>query len=115
MKYNLSRRQESFLYPYSYKIFYFLSLLRWVVLVYLFFLDWRIGLVCLVIVYILTIIIPEQDDYKNLQRAKRALERKLRDSDEKEKEVLRDLQWLVNDTIFQIDKEDKSDDKSICP
>lgn len=56
------------LLPKSYTIMYWISLIRWVVVIALFYYNWIAAIICVVGGYILSIILPEQDDYKNIQK-----------------------------------------------
>ena len=56
----------SVLVPTSYSTINLISMSRWVALVALFFYNWIAGLVCLVIEFVLPMILPEEDDHKNI-------------------------------------------------
>lgn len=62
----LSMESLRLITPSSYLIINTFSTLRWVVLIALFFYNWIAAIVCLAIEFILPIILPEEDDYKNI-------------------------------------------------
>lgn len=78
------------LVPTSYSTINFISMLRWVVLIALFFYNWIAGLVCIAIEFILPIVLPEEDDYKNISVMREVLKRKggLKDLDDMLKEIM---------------------------
>jgi hypothetical protein len=78
------------LVPTSYSTINLISMLRWVVLIVLFFYNWIAGLVCIAIEFILPIVLPEEDDYKNISVMREYLKRKggLKDFDDMLKEIM---------------------------
>ena len=64
------------LYPFSYIWTYYLSHLRWVVLIALFFYNWIVGIVCVVAEYFIPIILPEEDDYENMKKMRKEIKKK---------------------------------------
>ncbi len=72
----LSKKSLSILVPTSYSTINMVSMLRWVVLVALFFYNWIAGLVCLAIEIILPIVLPEEDDFKNIGIMREELKKK---------------------------------------
>lgn len=67
---DISMNQLSYAYPESYLVIYWLSGLRWVVLIAMFFVNWIVAIICLIANFVLPLILPEQDDYSNLMRAR---------------------------------------------
>ena len=49
------------------------NILKWSILIALFFYSWKIALICLIVPFLLYIILPEQDDYKNLLKMRKYL------------------------------------------
>jgi len=78
------------LVPASYSTIHLISMLRWVVLIASFFYNWIAGLVCLAIEFILPIVLPEEDDYKNIGIMRDELKKKggLQDLDDILKEIM---------------------------
>ena len=66
----------SVLVPISYSFFGLLSKLRWVAIIALFFYNWIAALICLAIEFIVPIILPEQDDYKNMEKMRNEIKGK---------------------------------------
>lgn len=62
--------------PTSYATINLISMLRWVVVIILFFYNWIAAIVCLVIEFILPIVLPEEDDYKNISIMRKELKKK---------------------------------------
>lgn len=62
------------LVPMSYSFLGLLSKLRWVAIIALFFYNWIAAVVCLAIEFIVPIILPEQDDYKNMEKMRKNIE-----------------------------------------
>lgn len=62
------------LLPMSYSFLGLLSKLRWVAIIALFFYNWIAAVVCLAIEFIVPIILPEQDDYKNMEKMRKNIE-----------------------------------------
>lgn len=62
------------LVPMSYSFPGLLSKLRWVAIIALFFYNWIAAVVCLAIEFIVPIILPEQDDYKNMEKMRKNIE-----------------------------------------
>ena len=86
----LSMKSLGILVPTSYSTINLISMLRWVVLIVLFFYNWIAGLVCIAIEFILPIVLPEEDDYKNISVMREYLKRKggLKDFDDMLKEIM---------------------------
>ena len=63
-------------YPTSYMLMVYLSFLRWGIIIVLFFLNWIVAIGCLILNFLLPIILPEQDDYKNILTAREILRHK---------------------------------------
>ena len=80
----------SVLVPTSYSTIKLISMLRWVALIALFFYNWIAGLICLAIEFILPVVLPEEDDYKNISVMRKELKRKggLQDLDNILKEII---------------------------
>lgn len=66
----------SYLVPTSYSIINIVSMIRWVAVIALFFYNWIAGLICLAIEFVLPIVLPEEDDYKNMKKMREELKRK---------------------------------------
>jgi hypothetical protein len=66
----------SYLVPKFYFTINHVSKLRWVALIALFFYNWIAGVICLVVEFVLPIILPEEDDYKNITKMREELKRK---------------------------------------
>lgn len=86
----LSMNSLSVLVPTSYSTIKLISMLRWVALIALFFYNWIAGLICLAIEFILPVVLPEEDDYKNISVMRKELKRKggLQDLDNILKEII---------------------------
>ena len=76
LKTGLSMNDLSITYPSSYTIMLLISFLRWGVIIALFFSNWILAVVCIVINFILPAILPEQDDYKNILMARKVINKK---------------------------------------
>ena len=68
IKYNISQNFLIILYPKSYLVIYKISKFRWLFLIVIFIFNWIVGICCLVLIWLLPIILPEQDDYSNLKK-----------------------------------------------
>ena len=68
LKSGVPMNELSALVPMSYSFLGLLSKLRWVAIIALFFYNWIAAVVCLAIEFIVPIILPEQDDYKNMEK-----------------------------------------------
>ena len=66
----------SHLVPSSYSIINMVSMIRWIALIVLFFYNWIAGILCLAVEFVLPIILPEEDDYKNIGIMREELKRK---------------------------------------
>ena len=53
-----------------------IAMLRWAVVIALFFYNWIAALVCLDVEFILPIVLPEEDDYKNIGIMREELKKK---------------------------------------
>ena len=71
-----SMKSLSILVPTSYSTINMISMLRWAIVIALFFYNWIAALVCLAIEFILPIILPEEDDYKNIGLMREELKKK---------------------------------------
>jgi hypothetical protein len=67
---------EKFLLPDWYSWLYFISFLRFIPLIWLFIMNWKIAVVAFIIISLLKIFIPT-DDYGNIQKIKRYFEKKI--------------------------------------
>lgn len=65
-----------FLMPVYLQNLNLLSMLRWAVVAALFFYNWIAALVCLAVEFILPIVLPEEDDYKNIGVMRKELKKK---------------------------------------
>lgn len=74
IKENIPQENLSCLYPKSYLVIYKISKLRWISVGALFYFNWIAALICIFIGFILPMILPEQDDYKNFEIARIALD-----------------------------------------
>ena len=72
----LSMKSLSILVPTTYSTINMISMLRWVIVIALFFYNWITALVCLVTEFILPIVLPEEDDYKNIGIMREELKKK---------------------------------------
>lgn len=63
----------NYMVPTSYHTINFISKLRWAALIALFFFNWIAGLVCLAIEFIVPNVLPEEDDYKNMEVMRKEL------------------------------------------
>lgn len=70
LKSGIPMNELAALVPMSYSFLGLLSKLRWVAIIALFFYNWIAAVVCLAIEFIVPIILPEQDDYKNMEKMK---------------------------------------------
>ena len=43
-----------------------LNIFKWAVVIALFFFNWIVAIICVIVGFILPMILPEQDDYKNM-------------------------------------------------
>ena len=59
--------------PTYYSVINLISMLRWIVLIILFFYNWIAGVICLVIEFVLPQILPEEDDYKNMWKMRKQI------------------------------------------
>ena len=86
----LSMKSLGILMPVYLQNLNLVSMLRWVVIIALFFYNWITALVCLVIEFILPTVLPEEDDYKNIGIMREELKRKggLADLDNILKEIM---------------------------
>jgi len=86
----LSMKSLGILVPASYSTIHLISMLRWVIVIALFFYNWIAALVCLAIEFILPIVLPEEDDYKNIGIMRDELKKKggLQDLDDILKEIM---------------------------
>ena len=86
----LSMKSLGILVPASYSTISIISMLRWVIVIALFFYNWIAALVCLAIEFILPIVLPEEDDYKNIGIMRDELKKKggLQDLDDILKEIM---------------------------
>ena len=74
LKFSLEKSSLTFFYPKSYKIMLYVSYLKWVVIIIMCVKGmWWWALGCVVLGFLLTSLLPEQDDYKNLLKAREAL------------------------------------------
>ena len=80
----------SILVPTFYSTINIISMLRWTIVIALFFYNWIAALVCLAIEFILPIVLPEEDDYKNIGIMRDELKKKggLQDLDDILKEIM---------------------------
>lgn len=67
LKYGIPQNNLDFLYPQKYKTLHWVSAIRWVILVVVFFLNWKLALGLLVSGAVITMACPEQDDYVNMK------------------------------------------------
>ena len=67
MKTGIKQELLSNLYPKSYLIQYNISKIRWLILIALIFINWIYATVLFVINSIIYIVVPEQDDIKNMK------------------------------------------------
>ena len=74
LKSGIPMNELAALVPMSYSFLGLLSKLRWVAIIALFFYNWIAAVVCLAIEFIVPIILPEQDDYKNMEKMKKNIE-----------------------------------------
>jgi len=95
IKYNIPQKSLVVLYPESYLKMYSVSKIRWVLLVAIFIINWIAGLFCLFSEWLLPIIVPSQNDYKNLKRSLHVLaEKDIRDFDKLRMVIGRELSKL---------------------
>lgn len=64
------------LMPVYLQNFNLVAMLRWVVVIVLFFYNWIAALICLALEFILPIVLPEEDDYKNIGKMREELKKK---------------------------------------
>ena len=90
----ISMNSLGILVPTSYSTMHVISMLRWVALIALFFYNLIAGLICLAIEFILPIVLPEEDDYKNISVMREELKRKggFKDLDDMLKEIMGKMQ-----------------------
>ena len=74
LKSGIPMNELAALVPMSYSFLGLLSKLRWVAIIALFFYNWIAAVVCLAIEFIVPIILPEQDDYKNMEKMRKNIE-----------------------------------------
>ena len=74
LKSGVPMNELSALVPMSYSFLGLLSKLRWVAIIALFFYNWIAAVVYLAIEFIVPIILPEQDDYKNMEKMRKNIE-----------------------------------------
>lgn len=72
----MSMKSLGLLMPVYLQNLHLISMLRWLVVIALFFYNWIAALACLAIEFILPIILPEEDDYKNIGIIREELKRK---------------------------------------
>ena len=99
MKTSIPQKAFDAAYPPSYLPMYFFSLLRYDLAVALFFIDWKIAIICLVADYLLKILYPEQSDYKNLQKAQNVIARKKENASGEELVMLSSIDDLLKKII----------------
>jgi hypothetical protein len=67
---------EKVLLPDWYFWLYFISFLRFIPLIWLFIINWKIGVILFLVISLLKLLIPV-DDYGNIQKIKRHLEKRI--------------------------------------
>lgn len=70
------RDVEKLLYPQSYFILYYISFLRFIPLIWLIIIDWKLAIFVIIIYYSIQMIIPV-NDYKNIQKIKKYYKKQL--------------------------------------
>ena len=72
----LMKLEKEFL-PYWYFWLYFISFLRFIPLIWLLIINWKIAIIVFIVIEFLKLVIPT-DDYGNIQKIKRHLEKRIR-------------------------------------
>ena len=96
LKTGVPQRELNAAYPASYITMYRISILRFVVIAALFFVNWKVALIIVVVNFLLPAILPEQDDYKNIQIARKTISDKINYSKNADIDRLVEIDSILN-------------------